>query len=85
MWWEERFSVCVVEERGNKITVGLELSPRAHRRSCENISTQRDHSSSAGPSEGVGRQSQRVDAIPQREEKQLFLFFFQLSALMVKC
>jgi len=46
MEWEERFSVCVVEERGNKITVGLELNPRAHRRSCENIRSQTDHSSS---------------------------------------
>lgn len=33
--------------------MGLELNPRAHRRSCENNSNQRDHSSSPGSREGV--------------------------------
>ncbi len=68
------------------MTVGLVLNPRAHRQSCENNSSQRDHSSSPGSREGVEeRERQRVDTTPQREKKQLFIFIFQLSAIMVKC
>ncbi len=55
--------------------MGLELNPRAHRRSCENNSNQRDHSSSPGSREGWRRESQRVDTTPQREKKQLSLYF----------